>query len=518
MKMVKILDTSLRDGEQTDGIDFSIDDKRKIALKLEELGLHYIEAGYPFSSDKEYDAVKGVAKSLSTSTVVALAGCKDNEIKAAAGAIMPAINEKRGRIHVFVGTSDIHKDKKLRKRDSDILEMIGRSVKLAKSYTENVQFSTEDGSRTGLDFLKKAVDVAIDAGATTINIPDTVGTAIPYTFMPRIHMVAEHPAIRDGLVALSIHNHHDLAGAVTNSLESVLRGVTQVEGTMLGIGERAGNMSIEAFIVGMDVQKRFFEQYMDEPFPELEGIIRSELYDTCKFIQKVTRREIAPNHPIIGSDVLKHVAGIHSDGVNKDKSTYEIFVPEEYGIPRHQSFLGPKAGYGAIKARFDKMGVDISDIPKDTIRERYNAIADSHGEVDDAGLMMVYRGDDKIPQRFKVITFNSSTSSDSPPHFIAKVYLDGEMEDIVKIGGTGQIDAMKKVITKHVGMPFVVEDYSRRPIDVDQLGSEGEAEASFVVTCDGERIVKGKAQDPDAFKADMHAYVEAVNRMMYAKK
>lgn len=351
MRKIKIFDTTLRDGEQSPGCTMTINEKIELAKRLDALGVDVIEAGFAASSEKDFEAIKEISKAVWSSTVTALARCNKNDIDLAYEAIKNARNK---RIHTFIATSDIHMRDKLHKTKEQVKQMVKEMVSYAKSKCEDIEFSLEDATRTNKDFAVEIIDIAIESGATTINVPDTVGYTVPEEFIEFITYLKKHSKHLNN-VDLSVHCHNDLGLAVANSLAALKAGATQIECTINGIGERAGNAALEEIVACIDIKKDYFDA--------MTNIYKKEIYDTSKYVQDITGSKVQNNKPIVGRNAFLHESGIHQAGVINNKETYEILVPQDYGIEVNGIVIGSHSGKNAIINKMEELGFDI---------ERYN--------------------------------------------------------------------------------------------------------------------------------------------------
>ena len=376
-RRVIVFDTTLRDGEQAPGNSLSIEEKVRLARQLEVLGVDVIEAGFPASSETDFRSVQEIAAQVRRPVIAALARCTERDIDLAGEAIRGAA---RGRIHVFLSTSDLHLKAKLRMTREEAVEKIRESVRRAKSFTDDVEWSAEDASRTGLDFLCQCVEVAITEGATTINLPDTVGYATPEEYGVMFREVRRRVPASAGIV-LSAHCHDDLGMAVANSLAAISAGAGQVECTINGIGERAGNASLEEIVMGFKVRH--------DRLPFTTGINAQRLFPVSQLLSQLTGQHVQANKAIVGRNAFAHEAGIHQDGMLKDRRTYEIMTPAEVGVPQTTLVLGKHSGRHAVKHRCEALGITLTRIELDQVYRRVIARCDEHKTFDDADLIVV---------------------------------------------------------------------------------------------------------------------------------
>ncbi|MGJ7044710.1 2-isopropylmalate synthase [Thermoanaerobacterium thermosulfurigenes] len=370
-RKVIVFDTTLRDGEQTPGVNFDKETKYKIANKLVSLGVDVIEAGFPAASNGDFEAVKYVAENLDGVTVAGLSRCVKSDIDRTYEALK---NAKKSRIHLFIATSDIHLKYKLKISRDEALKMAVDSVKYALGKFDEIQFSAEDASRTDWDFLVKVFNEVIDAGAKIINIPDTVGYAVPKEFGRLVEYVKDNIHDREN-VTISVHCHNDLGMAVVNSLSAVESGADQVEVTVCGIGERAGNAALEEVIMAINTRKDYFNV--------IHGINTKEIYSTCKLVSEMAGIELQPNKAIVGFNAFRHTAGIHQHGVINNKATYEIMKPEDIGITTDHISMGKLSGRNAFELKLKNMGFNLSRDEINIAFKRFKDVADNKKVVDD---------------------------------------------------------------------------------------------------------------------------------------
>ena len=354
MNRIKIFDTTLRDGEQSPGCSMSIDDKVVIAKKLDDMKVDVIEAGFAFSSENDFNAIKKISKEVKNSTVASLARCNKSDIDKAWEAVKDA---KHPRIHIFIGTSDIHIFDKLKKTKEEVLNIVCDMVSYAKSKCNDIEFSLEDATRTDKDYVCKIIDIAIKEGATTINIPDTVGYIEPTEFRDFIKYLKENSNLSK--VDISVHCHNDLGNATANTMSAVKEGINQVECTVNGIGERAGNTAMEEVIANIDTRSDFYNCYTN--------VNMSKIYDISLLVREITGSVVQNNKPVVGSNAFKHEAGIHQAGVINNKNTYEIMKPEKYGIYVDNLVIGIHSGKNAIIKKINDIGYNPEDYDVESI-------------------------------------------------------------------------------------------------------------------------------------------------------
>jgi 2-isopropylmalate synthase len=497
MEKIKIFDTTLRDGEQAPGCSLEKDEKLEVARQLAVLGVDIMEAGFPISSPGDFDAVKLVASKIKGSVICGLARCMEKDIKAAAGAVQPA---QRPRIHVFLATSKIHMKYKLQKAEDEILRLAVWGVKFARNLINDIEFSPEDASRSEKQFLYRVIEAVIDAGATTINIPDTVGYAIPEEFGRLIYDIKNNvPNINKAVI--SVHCHNDLGLSVANSLAAVKNGARQVECTINGLGERAGNASLEEIAMAIKTRKDFFNF--------ITGINSKEIYKTSQLVSRLTGVMVQRNKAIVGINAFSHESGIHQDGVLKERVTYEIMRPQDVGFGESRLVLGKHSGRHALNARLIKLGYKFSDEKLQKIFEAFKNLADKKKEVFDDDLKALVEDQvHVVSETYKLHSFQVITGTDADPKAMVKIKKQGKVKE-AKGTGDGPVDACYKAIDKITNFKGKLLDYSIRSVT---SGKDALGEVSIKVDFKG-RIVSGRAADTDIIKSSIKAYLNAVNKM-----
>ncbi len=502
MEKVRIFDTTLRDGEQSPGFSMNIPEKLRMAKQLERLGVDIIEAGFPVASKGDFDAVKLIAESIKNSQVSALARANDKDIDRAWEAIK---NARRPFIHTFISTSDIHLTHQLRKSREEVLEMAIAAVKRAKSYTEDIEFSAMDATRSDRDYLCQIIESSIDAGATTVNIPDTVGYTIPSEYADLIKYIRQKVSNIDRAV-ISVHCHNDLGLSTANSISAVLNGARQVECTINGIGERAGNTSLEEVVMIL---------YTRKDYAQLETNIKTEeIYNTSKLLTRITGVGVQPNKAIVGSNAFAHESGIHTDGLLKDKITYEIMTPESVGVKKSSIVLGKHSGRHALREELKKRGYELSDEDLNKIFDRFKELADKKKNLYEEDLeTIVAEIVLRAPDKYKLINLNVISGSFAIP--TATVQLEVENEQIKDVGmGDGPVDAAFKTIAKITGTKSRLLKYT-----VDSI--TGGTDAQGVVTVrleEDDKEIVGRGAHNDIIMASVLAYINALNRLEYLKQ
>ena len=493
-----IFDTTLRDGEQSAGAAMSADDKLKIALQLERLRVDVIEAGFPASSRGDFDAVRRIAENVRDSIVCGLARAGEKDIVAAGEAIAPA---KRKRLHTFIATSPIHMEKKLNLKPDEVLARAVAAVRLARDFTDDVEFSPEDAGRSEEDFLCRIVEAAIDAGATTINIPDTVGYTMPHQFGALVgRLMARVPNAHKAI--FSVHCHNDLGMAVANSLAAVLAGARQVEGTINGIGERAGNTALEEVIMAVRTRRDIFSC-------DSRADAR-QLVAASRMVSSVTGFPVQPNKAVVGANAFAHESGIHQDGVLKHKETYEIMSAEDVGWSSNHIRLGKLSGRNAFKTRLAELGVHFDDDDSyNAAFMRFKDLADKKRDIYDDDLLAVVAEDAPAEnESYRLLSFSFSSETGRRPRArISFVAPDGEHS--AESDGDGQVDAVFRAIEKIVGSGATVALYSVRNITA---GSDAQGEVAVRLSKNG-NLATGRGADTDIVAASAKAYLNALGRL-----
>jgi 2-isopropylmalate synthase len=502
LEKVRILDTTLRDGEQSPGFSMNIPEKLRMAKQLEKLGVDIIEAGFPIASKGDFDAVKLIAESIENSQVSALARANDKDIDRAWEAIKDARNPF---IHTFISTSDIHLTHQLKKSREEVLEMAVAAVKRAKSYTEDIEFSAMDSTRSDRDYLCQIIEAAIDAGATTINVPDTVGYTIPSEYGDLIKYIIQKVSNIDKAV-ISVHCHNDLGLSTANSIAAVLNGARQIECTINGIGERAGNTSLE------EVAMIFFTR---KDYAHLETNIKTEeIYSTSTLLTRITGVGVQPNKAIVGANAFAHESGIHTDGLLKDKTTYEIMTPESVGVKKSNIVLGKHSGRHAMREELKKMGYELSDKEINKVFNRFKELADKKKNLYEEDLeTIVAEIILRAPDKYKLVNLNVISGSFAIP--TATVQMEVDNEQIKDVGmGDGPVDAAFKTIAKITGTKSRLLKYS---VDSITGGTDAQGEVTVRLEEEGKEIV-GRGAHNDIIMASVFAYINALNRLEYLKK
>ncbi len=499
-EQVLIFDTTLRDGEQSPGASLTVSEKLTIAEQLARLRVDAIEAGFPVSSQAQFDGVRLIAGQVKGPAIVALARCIDADIDAAWEALKGA---ERPRIHVFVATSRIHMEKKFRKSEEEILAMAVAGVRRAKSCCREVEFSPEDSSRTGVDFLLRIVEAAIDAGATSINIPDTVGFAMPEQFGALIRTVREKVPNMARAV-LSVHCHNDLGMAVANTLAAIRNGAGQVEVTVNGVGERAGNASLEEVVMALKTRADFYQKST--------GIETREIMRTSKLVSSLMGIPVQPNKAIVGANAFAHESGIHQDAVIKDAATYEIMTPQEIGLSSNAIVLGRHSGRHGLKNRLSELGYALQPAELDVIYQRFLEIADRKKEVYDEDLLALMSAETgETAETWKLDYFHILSGNKTVP--TATVVLRRGEESLQEAAvGDGPVDAAYNALNRIVDLPVTLQDYNLRGVTG---GKEAVGEVVVRVRHQGTTWL-GRGASTDIIEASIRAYLNALNRILAA--
>jgi len=502
MDRIIVFDTTLRDGEQSPGASMNAAEKLRLATKLEILGVDVIEAGFPAASPGDFEAVKMVAGKIRKAQVTALARASKEDIDAAWGSIREAAHP---RIHTFIATSDIHLEHKLRMSREEVVKAAVEAVKYAKSFTDNVEFSAEDGSRSDRDFLCRMFEAAIEAGATTVNLPDTVGYAMPDEFGQLIAYVREHtPNINKAV--LSVHCHNDLGLATANTLSGLKAGARQVEVTINGIGERAGNTSLEEIVMSLYTRRDHFG---------LESRIDTrEIHPASRLVSMMTGIVVQPNKAIVGANAFAHEAGIHQDGVLKHKMTYEIMEPETVGLTSNRLVLGKHSGRHAFKQRLTELGYELEEGDLNRVFEKFKALADKRKEILDEDIEVLIAEEIlRVPDTYKLDYLNVVAGTVAVPTATVKLQIDDREAQNAGFG-VGPIDATFNTIAK---MTKTRSKLLRFSINAISGGTDAQGEVTVRLQENG-LIALGKGADPDIFIASAKAYINGLNRLEYLKK
>ncbi|MEB3359210.1 MAG: 2-isopropylmalate synthase [Synechococcales bacterium] len=507
-----IFDTTLRDGEQSPGATLNVDEKLTIARQLARLGVDIIEAGFPFASPGDFEAVSKIAEAVGTEQgpiICGLARATRQDIQAAAEALKPAA---RPRIHTFIATSDIHLEYKLKRSRAEVLAIVPEMVAFAKSFVDDVEFSPEDAGRSDPDFLYQVLEAAIAAGATTVNIPDTVGYTTPSEFGGLIRGIKENvPNIDQAII--SVHGHNDLGLAVANFLEAVKNGARQLECTINGIGERAGNAALEELVMALHVRRQYFNPFFGRPAESeapLTQIDTRQIYKTSRLVSNLTGMFVQPNKAIVGANAFAHESGIHQDGVLKHKLTYEIMDAESIGLTENQIVLGKHSGRNAFRTRLRELGFDLSEQDLNRAFLRFKELADKKKTVSDWDLEAIVNDETQhTPELFRLEHIQVSCGDHARPTATVIILTPDGQELMDAAIGTGPVDAVYKAINRVVDIPNQLVEFSVKSVTegIDAIG-----EVTIRLRHEG-RLFSGHAANTDIVVASAHAYVNALNRL-----
>ncbi len=494
-----VFDTTMRDGEQSPGASMTRDDKVRIGKQLEKLRVDVIEAGFAAASQGDFEAIRAVAETVRESTVCSLARANDNDVRRAGEAVAPA---KRKRIHTFIATSPIHMKLKLRMSEDQVLEAAVRAVKLAREYTDDVEFSAEDAVRSEVDFLCRIFEATIAAGATTINVPDTVGYSIPERWGELFRDLLGRVPNADKAI-WSTHCHNDLGMAVANSLAAVMNGARQVECTINGLGERAGNASLEEIVMAVKTRS--------DLFPCRTGIDATQIVPASKLVSTITGYPVQPNKAVVGANAFAHESGIHQDGVLKHRETYEIMRAEDVGWGANRLTLGKLSGRNAFRSRLTEIGITLgSEEALNAAFAKFKELADKKREIFDEDLQALVSDESVTPEheRFKLLSLVAHSETGEPP-FARVVIADGSQELRAEARGAGPVDASFQAIESilHSGTELLL--YSVNNITT---GTDSQGEVTVRLAKEG-RIVNGTGADTDIVVASAKAYLSALNKM-----
>ena len=500
-RQIKIFDTTLRDGEQSPGCSMNLSEKIEVARQLETLGVDIIEAGFAIASPGDAAAISTIAHTIKNSTVCSLARCVEKDIDTAWSAVKDAVDP---RIHVFLATSPIHMEYKLKMTPEQVLDSVRHHVSYTKKYLDNVEFSAEDATRSDWDFLCRVVDVAIKSGATTVNIPDTTGYLTPGEYAELIHYIREHVEGVDNII-LSCHNHNDLGMGVANSLAGIQAGIGQVECTINGIGERAGNASLEEIVMALKTRKDYFDAET--------RVDSTQIYRSSRMIQTITGVPVAPTKPIIGANAFAHESGIHQHGVLNNKSTYEIMTPESVGIPQNAIVLGKHSGRHAFEARLNDLGYTLSKEKVDKAFEKFKVLADKKKVIKDRdleALIGVVPVSGPVRYNLKQYVINSGNTISTTA--VIKM-TKGEEEFERAALSDGPINASFAAINKITGLSIELQDYQLRAL-TDGQDAQSEAIVKMTIGDNSHDIITGRGISVDIVEASIKAYINGINKYL----
>ncbi len=499
-----IFDTTLRDGEQSPGCSMNIEEKIRVAHAMAALGVDVIEAGFPIASEGDFDAVHRIASEVEGPTIAGLARASAGDIARAAEAVRPAGD--RARIHTFIATSPIHMEAKLRMSPDEVVERAVAAVSQARDLAPEVEFSAEDAGRSDIDFLCRIVERVIAAGARVINIPDTVGYMTPDEFGGRIRTLITRVPNSDQAI-FSVHCHNDLGLAVANSLAAVENGARQVECTMNGLGERAGNASLEEIVMIMKTRA--------DRYDITTGVDTTKIVPTSKLVSSITGMATQANKAIVGANAFAHESGIHQDGVLKHQKTYEIMTPESVGWTTNRMVLGKHSGRAALRSRYEELGVRMDDARLKEVFARFKALADKKKDIFDEDLMAILSDERAVDtERVKLISLHAASGTGDTPVAAVELEIDGELHKATA-EGDGPVDAAFKAIKSLVEPNGKLLLYA---VNAITAGTDAQGDVTVRLQ-DGERVVNGQGADTDIVVASARALIAALNKLpgMHAK-
>lgn len=500
-KHIKIFDTTLRDGEQSPGCSMNLDEKIEVATQLEKLGVDIIEAGFAIASEGDFNAIVEITKKVKKPIICSLARATEKDIRRAGDSLKHAV---KGRIHTFIATSPIHMEYKLKMTPEQVIQNAVKAIKLAKTYVDDVEFSCEDAGRSDKDFLVEIITHAIEAGATTINIPDTVGYKTPTEYGELIRYIIEKTPKID-TVDVSVHCHDDLGFAAANSLAGVLNGATQIECTINGIGERAGNTPLEEVVMALKVREDFYNCHTN--------INTKELFKSSRLVSSVTGSVVQPNKAIVGANAFAHEAGIHQDGMLKKRQTYEIMEPAMVGISKTDLVLGKHSGRHAFKDKLTELGITLSDEDIDKAFVRFKRLADQKKSVADEDIEAIVADEThNILETFHLEHVEVHAKYNENPSATVKLTKEKEVFEASETGA-GSVDAIYNTIDAIIGKDFQLQDYIVQAVTG---GTDALGEVIVRLIDEKGRIFTGRGTSLDVLMASAKAYVMAVNKMLNA--
>jgi len=503
-RQIKIFDTTLRDGEQAPGCSMNLQDKLEVAESLARLGVDVIEAGFAIASPGDFQSVQAIARTVKGVTIASLSRALEKDIDATWSAIREA---ESPRIHTFLATSPIHMEFKLKKNPDQVYEQAVKMVKYARNLCGDVEFSLEDASRSDPVFMYRVIEGVINAGASTVNIPDTVGYAVPEEFAALIRGIKANVPNIDKTV-LSVHCHNDLGLGVANSLAAALAGAGQIECTINGLGERAGNAALEEIVMNLFTRKEYYDM--------TTRVDSTQIYQVSKKVTKATGVRCQPNKAIVGENAFAHEAGIHQHGILANRATYEIMTPESIGLPHSKMVLGKHSGRHAFEERLVYLGHRVNEERLNTLFEEFKNLADKKKTVSDRDIdAMVSGSREGVPEAFKLDRFVINSGSSITATSVVRIHLkDGTLVEKVSIGD-GPIDASLNAVDKIIGGSEIkLEDFSLQVVDVLDTGADAQGEAYVRISRDG-RTWNGSGVSTDIVEAGIRAYLAAVNAMTY---
>lgn len=498
MDKVHVFDTTLRDGEQSPGISLDVRDKVTIARQLARLGVDVIEAGFPITSPGDFEAVSAISRQVKGPTIAALSRAVDKDIDCAWDAVKKA---ERPRIHTFINTSDVQIKYQLRKTRDEVLEMATAAVKKAKAYTTDVEFSAMDATRSDLAFLYLIFEAAIKSGATVINVPDTVGYALPDEFGRLINNIMENVAGIENVV-VSVHCHNDLGLAVANSIEAVRSGVRQIECTINGLGERAGNTSLEEVVMILETRQ--------DLIGPVTGIKTTEIMRTSQLVTNRTGYSVQPNKAIVGANAFAHESGIHQDGVLKERTTFEILDPTKIGLQKSQIVLGKTSGRHGFSQRLKDLGYYLTEDELKRAFTHFKALADKKSEINDADLEAIVAEEVRVATAVYTLEYiETSSGTDKTPKATIRLKTEGKVIEKTATGD-GQVDAVCKAITEAVSVKPRLLSYNVQAI-TSSLDAQGDVIIRLKIE---DQQVLGRGVSTDIIEASARSYLNAINRYL----
>lgn len=494
---IYIFDTTLRDGEQAPGIHLNVREKLEIAEQLSRLNVDIIEAGFPISSESDFESVREVSKIVRDRAVAALARANDRDIDSAGEALKGAAQPV---IHTFISSSDIHLKHQFKKTRGQALEMAGRAVKRSRKYTDMVEFSAMDATRSDRDFLCRMFEEAIKNGAGVLNVPDTVGYALPEEFSRLIDYIYANVEGIENII-LSVHCHNDLGLAVANSLMALQHGARQIECAVNGIGERAGNASLEEIAMIIDTRKKDLGVYTD--------IRTKEIVRTSSIVKSLTGYVVAPNKAIVGKNAFAHEAGIHQDGMLKDRSTYEIIRPEDIGLSESKLILGKHSGRHAFIKRLEEIGIKLKEEDLEKAFERFKSLAEKKGAINERDLRAIVENEMREVEEYYLLTdYKVKSGSGITASSEVEIKINGEVKN-ASAEGDGPVDASFKAIDKITGIKTTLVDYT---IEAVSEGKDAIGQVKIIVNADNDEVM-GSGISTDIVEASIKAYIDAANRL-----
>jgi 2-isopropylmalate synthase len=502
-EQIRIFDTTLRDGEQSPGCSMNLQEKVALARQLERLGVDVIEAGFPIASDGDFESVQAIAKELERTVVCGLARTGEMDVERAARAVEGA---RLPRIHTFIATSDIHLEYKLRMTREQVLAEVDRAVRQARGSVDDVEFSAEDATRSDRDYLVEVFSAAVAAGATTLNVPDTVGYTTPREYGALIEYLRERVEGASG-VTFAVHCHNDLGLAVANSLSAIRAGARQVECTVNGIGERAGNTSLEEVVMALKTRSDEFEGLDTR-------VDTREIYPTSRLLSSITGVQVQPNKAIVGDNAFAHEAGIHQDGVLKAAITYEIMTPESIGRASNELVLGKHSGRHAFRDRLQELGFEIEGEEFERAFKRFKDLADAKKVIFNEDLeAIVADAVHTVNERFGFESLVLRCGSDAPPNAIVRLDVDGEAVER-EASGVGPVDAIFRAIAE---LTETGSELIRYQVHAVTAGLDAQGEVSVTIEEAGRRVI-GNGVHEDVMVASAKAYVHALNKLEWHKQ